>query len=94
MGLDVQDNEGYTRYRGAMAPILTRYGGRFRYDFRIAEVLATEASHPINRVFVLSFPDVGTREAFFRDPEYLAVRHTYYEPAVGNATPIAGYETA
>lgn len=91
IGLQVSDVAGYRRYREAMAPILRRYGGRFGYDFIVSEVLRSEVEAPINRVFTLVFADEATRERFFSDPEYQAVRAEHFEPAVDSVTKIAEY---
>lgn len=81
-GLEVTDDAGYARYREAMAPVLARHGGRFGCDFVVARVLL--GPHPrINRVFTMVFTDDGSRERFFADAEYRAVRTRWFEPAVG-----------
>lgn len=90
VGLHVTDEAGYARYREQMTPLLHALGGRFRYDFRIAEELKSEASHPINRVFVISFPDRATHDAFFAHPDYLAARRAHFEAAVQGVTMLAG----
>ena len=92
VGLEVTDEAGYQRYREGMTPILGSYGGRFRWDFRVEEVLKGERDEPLNRVFVLSFPDVESKEAFFRDPDYLAVRKEFFDRSVGAVARIAEYE--
>jgi len=63
VGLQVTDEAGYARYRQGMLPILEEYGGSFRDDFRIAEHLRSEASHPINRLFLIAFPDREQRDS-------------------------------
>ena len=92
VGLTVADDAAYTRYREAMAPILSAHGGGFRYDFRIGEVLRTAAEHPINRVFAIYFRDRANQEAFFSNPEYLAVKAAHFEGAVDGTTILAEYE--
>lgn len=80
-GLEVTDDAGYARYREAMAPILARHGGSFGCDFVVARVLLGPSPR-INRVFTMVFPDDGSRERFFADAEYRAVRTRWFEPAV------------
>ena len=92
VGLNVIDERLYQQYRKAMRPILSAHGGRFGYDFKVSEVLLAEESCEINRVFTLNFPDRGMMEAFFSNPDYLAVREKYFEPSVGAATIISTYE--
>lgn len=91
VGLFVRDETVYTAYRAAMTPILTRYGGWFRYDFRVAETLKNASSHEINRVFIISFPDEMSSAAFFGDPEYVAVRSALFDASVNGTTVIGEY---
>lgn len=91
VGLWVTDHERYRQYRAAMAPLLARFGGAFGYDFVVSEVLKTEVEAPINRVFTMTFPDHRASEAFFADPEYVAVRAALFEPSVGHTTILAEY---
>ena len=81
-GLEVTDDAGYARYREAMAPILARHGGAFGCDFVVARVLLGPSPR-INRVFTLAFPDAGSRDRFFADETYRAVRKQWFEPSVG-----------
>ena len=92
VGLTVRDEAGYQQYRDAMGPILRDHGGRFRYDFTVAATLRSESTHPINRMFVLSFPDRASKDAFFSHPDYKAVRARHFESSVAGATIIAEYE--
>jgi uncharacterized protein (DUF1330 family) len=92
VALHVTDPARYARYRAAMTPLLEAHGGGFRYDFEIATTLRSEASHPINRVFAIHFPDAATSARFFADPQYLAVRAEHFEPAVAAVTRIAAYD--
>lgn len=92
VGLHVTDESSYQRYREHMTPILSRYGGGFRYDFKIAETLRSATPAVINRVFVISFPDAAAKVAFFADPEYLAVRERYFAPAVAAVTIMAEFD--
>lgn len=92
VALDVTDEEGYARYRAAMMPILERYGGAFRHDFRISETLKSEVSHPVNRLFVLAFPDEATMGRFFQDPRYRAVRGEHFDPSVAASTVLSVHQ--
>ena len=91
VGLHVTDEAAYQRYRAGMTPILEACGGRFRYDFRVSEVLRSETPAPINRVFVISFPSSAVMQRFYADPKYLAIRKQHFEPAVKAVTRIASY---
>jgi uncharacterized protein (DUF1330 family) len=93
-GLHVTDPAQYDRYRAAMMPILARFGGSFGYDFVIDEVKKTEASHPVNRVFTIRFPDEATSTAFFADAGYREVRARHFEGAVRGVTRMGAFVRA
>ena len=57
VGLYVTNDDLYSTYRQKMIPILESYGGGFRYDFQIAEVLTNDSDVPINRLFAIYFDD-------------------------------------
>lgn len=92
VALDVADPALYQEYRAAMGPLLAAAGGGFRYDFEIARTLRSEASHPINRVFAIHFPDAATKERFYGDPAYRRIRERFFAPAVRARTILAEYE--
>jgi len=58
-------------------------------DYRVSEQLQPTTDPAVNRVFILSFPDRATKEAFFSDPAYLAVRAEHFEPAVAHVEELA-----
>jgi uncharacterized protein (DUF1330 family) len=89
VGLDVTDEAMYATYRREMRPVLDAFGGRFEYDFTIDATLQSRAEHPINRLFVLSFPSQQAREGFFADPAYQTIRTRCFKPSVAAATIIA-----
>jgi uncharacterized protein (DUF1330 family) len=92
VGLQVLDDAIYDQYRAAMRPILERFGGGFRYDFKIADVLKNESAQPINRVFTIHFADEASKNAFFGDPEYQTIRQQFFERSVGNTVIISEYQ--
>jgi len=73
-------------------PLLQSNDGNFEYDFTIDAALKDVADHPINRLFVLSFPDQEAQQSFFNDPAYLQIRETYFQPSVNGATLISTWE--
>ena len=91
VALHVTDETQYQIYRNAMLPILESYGGGFRYDFKIAEVLKSETNNKINRVFIIHFPDKDTSSKFFHDPSYLKVKEQYFLSSVAALTNISEY---
>ena len=92
VGLSVLDDQMYQEYRDAMKPMLADYGGGFSYDFKVSEVLLSETSSKINRVFTINFPNNEKMEGFFSNPEYIKVKETYFEGSVGSTIIISNYE--
>lgn len=92
VAINITDPAAYRRYRDAMTPLLHAAGGKFSYDFEIAQTLRSDAIHPVNRLFLISFPDKAAHDAFFADERYKAIRKEWYEPAVDGATTIAVME--
>ena len=91
VGLEVRDSKLYADYREAMAPLLRRHGGGFRYDFEVARVLRSESKHQINRVFAIYFKDRENKVAFFAHPDYQAIKAKYFERSVASTTIISEY---
>ena len=94
IGLEVLDDPQYDDYRAAMKPILSSYGGRFGYDFKISEVLICEKNPDINRVFTITFKDKQQMEDFFSDPKYLQVKEQHFVDSVASVTIISSYHKA
>jgi uncharacterized protein (DUF1330 family) len=92
VGLQVLDDFKYNEYRVAMAPILSEYGGKFGYDFKVSEVLSPVAKRDINRVFTITFNSKTDMENFFSDSEYIAVKEQYFVESVGSVNIISSYE--
>lgn len=92
VGLTVVDDASYQQYREAMTPLLAARGGGFRYDFKIAQVLKSASDHPINRLFAIYFPDRASKDAFYADPAYLAIKAKWFAPAVTGRTILATYD--
>ena len=91
VGLLVEDQQKYAQYRAEIASLMKEAGGRFRYDFEIAQTLKSESSHEINRLFVVQFPDRAVKERFFADPRYVEIRKRLFENAVKGRTTIGEY---
>ena len=89
VGLEVSNEALYQQYRDAMTPMLVSYGGSFRYDFKVAEVLRSETPAPINRIFIIAFKDKTSHDAFFQNPDYLRVRQRFFNPSVRHVTQLA-----
>lgn len=94
VALKVDDPAVYTQYREAIRPLLEAAGASFRYDFEVARTLVNGSPHAVNRVFVLRFPDQASKERFFADPHYRAIRASLFDQAVSGTTHIAEFEAA
>lgn len=91
VGLKVENEELYFKYREKMTPLLQRVGGSFRYDFIVSEVLKSENDALINRAFIICFPDELVMNEFFNNQEYLRVKEEYFEASVSQTTIISSY---
>ena len=91
VGLFVADDAAYQRYRAEMTPLLYEMGGGFGYDFRVSDVLKSETDAPINRVFTIFFADELSKDAFFSNAEYQAIKRRHFEGAVTHTTIISTY---
>ena len=92
VALTVADDAQYDAYRAAMLPILTEYGGGFRYDFDVATVRKTASDHPINRVFTIHFYDRAAKDAFFADPRYCEVKARFFASSVTGTTIVGAWD--
>ena len=92
VGLQVKNDAEYTRYREAMSPILKQYGGGFRYDFKVSEILKNDEGRPINRVFAIYFEDKNKMDEFFRNSDYLEAKSEFFDVSVEATTIISEYE--
>ena len=92
VGLEVIDDLVYQQYREAMTPILLEYGGEFGYDFTISNVLKTQTSDRINRLFTIRFMDAKSRDAFFSNPQYLLIKQQFFSASVASTTIISDYK--
>lgn len=90
-GLHVTDEVTYADYRAGMKPILATFGGKFVLDLRVSDVLLAPGDAKFNRLFTIRFPSPETMEAFFRDPDYRAVRKELFDRSATNVSEIARY---
>lgn len=92
VGLQIKDDNEYSRYREAMSPILKQYGGGFRYDFKVSQTLRNEEGRPINRVFAIYFVDKKGMDEFFSNSDYLDAKAKFFDASVEATTIISEYE--
>ncbi len=67
-----------------MAPLLAAHA--FGLDLWLVEALRAPGPKPFNRMFTIILPSAGRRDAFFSNPEYLAVRKALFEASVSAVT--------
>ena len=92
VGLCVTDEALYPKYREGMMPLLEKAGGYFRYDAKIQTELKSPVSHSINRIFIIGFPDQKSRDDFFSNPEYRAVRSEFFDKSVSAVSRLSQYK--
>ncbi|MCP4912798.1 MAG: DUF1330 domain-containing protein [Oligoflexia bacterium] len=92
VGLNVTNDDDYSKYRAGMTPLLKDCGGGFGYDFKIAQTLINDSEHDINRVFTIYFPSEEVMNSFFTNPEYKEFKKSYFEKSVADTTIIATYD--
>jgi uncharacterized protein (DUF1330 family) len=91
IGVHVIDETGYARYRAELAPLLEAHGGRFILDVRVAEILRAPSPTAFNRLFAIRFPSARHHDAFFADPDYVALRSRLFEPNVSDMVRLGDY---
>jgi uncharacterized protein (DUF1330 family) len=92
VGLNVYSDKVYNLYRASISPLLAKYEGGFRYDFKINETLIAEESKEINRLFLIFFKNKDLMNSFFSDSEYLKIKEEFFTNAVSSTTIISEYE--
>lgn len=92
VGLEVFNNKIYSQYRESMKPLLVLYGGTFRFDFVVSEVLISQVDKPINRIFAINFPDESAAKEFFLNSSYLEAKRLYFDNSVASTTIISEYK--
>ena len=68
---NIDDWDGYDRYRGQVMPTLEPFGGRFLV--RGGAFTTIEGEMPFERIAVLEFPSRGAAEDWYQSPAYQAV---------------------
>lgn len=92
IAMNVTDPARYAQYRAGMTPVLSKYGGGFRYDLVVSQVLKSPTTHPITRVFALYFRDTAAMQAFFADPDYIRVRADHFTVSTDGYSTIAEHD--
>ena len=69
--ITVTDPEAYKQYAAAVAPIVTKLGGR--YIVRGGQTVAEEGEPPSGRIVVIEFDDLAAARSFEGSQDYQAV---------------------
>jgi uncharacterized protein (DUF1330 family) len=78
----------YEEYKTLVAPMITKFGGR--YLTRGGKSEALEGAAPGGRVIILEFPSYAEAKAFYDSPEYRAILHHRTDNATSRVTVIEG----
>ncbi len=92
MNSTISSRDGWPALPRRDGPLLAAHGGGFRYYFTVAKVLKSASEHPINRVFAIYFSSKTQMEAFFANPDYLAIKAKFFAKSVAGTTIFGGYE--
>lgn len=91
VGLHVTDDASYREYRDGVKPLLEAHGGTLHDDCRIEESRRA-VEHPMNRLFIISFPDANAKRAFFENESFRQMHARYFDPERQGITTVAHYE--
>jgi uncharacterized protein (DUF1330 family) len=90
--IDVNDPEGYARYRDLTTPIVARHGGR--YLVRGGEHEVVEGDWRPNRLVVIEFDDMDAARAFWSSDDYRAAAEVRRSASVGSLVLVEGATSA
>jgi uncharacterized protein (DUF1330 family) len=66
--IDVQDRDGFERYRTAVPAVIAAHGGR--YIVRGGETQTVEGDLGLKRLVILEFPSIAVLRGFYDAPDY------------------------
>ena len=69
--MEIDDADTFADYRAKAPAFIERHGGRYLARGGATEVI--EGDWSPSRVVLLEFPDVASAQAFFADPDYVAI---------------------
>lgn len=92
VGLEITNDEIYEEYRDHMKPILIKYKGGFRVDFKLDRILLNDSENQkLNRLFIIYFESKTYMEDFFANSDYLKVKKKFFDDSVGEIEIISEY---
>jgi uncharacterized protein (DUF1330 family) len=87
--LSIHDPNAFEEYRKQVAPLVTRFKGR--YLVRGGELRRLEGNGNLNRLVVLEFPSLADAQRFYDSPEYAPVLKLRLASASGDVVLVDGY---
>jgi len=86
--IEVIDAAAYEGYKSAVAPIVSKFGGR--YIVRGGQMQAVEGDAPKDRVVVLEFDNLAAARAFVESEEYRPVAEIRHKTAKSRVMIVEG----
>ena len=86
--LKVHDPATFQRYRDAVAPLVDRFGGRYRV--RGGELDVLEGDWPLPRLVIIEFQSKDAARLFYDSPEYQKILPLRQEAADGTVAIVEG----
>ncbi|MBV8183377.1 MAG: DUF1330 domain-containing protein [Hyphomicrobiales bacterium] len=87
--LTIHDPKLFEEYRREVAPLVTRFNGR--YLVRGGKLRTLEGSAMFKRLIVLEFPSLADAERFYASPEYAPILKLRLASATGDVVLAEGY---
>ena len=87
--IDVQDQEGFARYREAVPPVVAKFGGR--YLVKAGTLHPMEGEFELKRLVILEFPSMEAARAFYESPEYAPLLKLRMESAPSKMVLVGGW---
>lgn len=87
--IDVQDQEGFARYREAVPPVVAKFGGR--YLVKAGTLHPMESDFELKRLVIIEFPSMEAARAFYESPEYAPLLKLRLESAPSKMVLVEGW---
>lgn len=68
VNVDVQDPTAYEEYKARVPALVRKHGGE--YLVRGGKFVVVEGDWKPSRLVIFRFPDIGSAQALYNDPEY------------------------
>ena len=87
--IEVRDAELFAKYREQVAPLITKFGGR--YLIRGGELDHREGRLPVARLVVLEFPTLEQARKFYESAEYAPLLKLRTDGTKSDVALVEGY---